>query len=147
MHGGDRDELSKFWSYNPHAPEVDLLQSLSMLCDKQHVRKSWRPRHIDGRLRFPTKEEAAYPELLCHRMASLFLQEALTRGFQSEANLADQLATDPNVGKNTVLHHRLAQGSCISLCQSSVSQFRLQCLSSPQHKSTTWKISPKGPRS
>ena len=82
MRGGVRDKSSNFWPLNPREPNINLLESLSMTCDGKHQHESWRPRQINGRLTFLTKEEAAYPELLCHRLASIFMQEAEKEGFQ-----------------------------------------------------------------
>ena len=76
MHGGDRDKTSKFWSFNPRKPTENLLQSLALTClPRQHTHKSWQPYKLQGKLIFPTKEEAAYPVLISERLASLFLQE------------------------------------------------------------------------
>ena len=99
MHGGDRDKLSTFWSLNPRVPNINLLESLKLLCDKSHAHKGWRPRHIDGKLTFPTKEEAAYPQLLCSRLASLFVDEAVQRGFVPFSNLEEQASAEIHVGK------------------------------------------------
>ena len=99
MHGGTRDKLSKFWSFNPRDPKTNLLESLSMKCDGQHQHESWKPRQINGKLIFPTKEEAAYPVILCDRLASIFLKEAEDRGFKIQTSLADQTAHDLNIGK------------------------------------------------
>ena len=52
MHGGSRDKKSKFWSHNPGMPEVNMLESLGILCDKSHQHKSWKPRLVDGKLFF-----------------------------------------------------------------------------------------------
>ena len=81
MHGGDTDKLTTLWSFNPRTPGVNLMEALSLLCDKQYGHKSWRPKRINGKLAFPTKEEAAYPHLLCTRMASIFVEAAVARGF------------------------------------------------------------------
>ena len=64
-HGGDRDKLTKFWSNR------DWMFPLEMFCDGSHIHKSWRPRVQDGNLVFPTAEEAAYPWLLCTRIANI----------------------------------------------------------------------------
>ena len=51
---------------------------------------------------FPQKEEAAYPHLLCVRMASLLLQEAVARGLGPDDDLSQQLEHDPIVGKRQI---------------------------------------------
>ena len=99
MHGGERDKATKFWSYNPRDPQTDLFKELALECNKQHVHQSWRPRFLEGRWIYPTKEEAAYPQLLCMRMASIFLQEAACRNLGPDADLLQQLQHDQTAGK------------------------------------------------
>eukprot|EP00435_Cladocopium_sp_Y103_P039661 s4259_g10.t1 len=102
MHGGQRDKKSKFWSFNPRAPNENLLDSLGLLCDGSHTHKSWQPRWVEGRLVFPTAEEAAYPELLCKRLASIVLSEADKRGLAPLQTLRQQLLADGVVGKRNI---------------------------------------------
>ena len=99
MHGGTRDKATKFWSFNPRAPEINLFASLALGCDRSHPHQSWRPRFVDGRWIFPTKDEAAYPVLLCECMASILLQEATCRGLAPDDSLTQQLQHDSAVGK------------------------------------------------
>ena len=102
MHGGTRDKKSKFWSYNPRQPEVNLLANLGILCDGQHQHASWKPRWVDGKLFFPTAEEAAYPIVLCQRFASICLDEARCRGLSPCQSLQQQLQADQSVGKRNL---------------------------------------------
>ena len=102
MHGGDRDKTSKFWSFNPRRPGDNLLQSLALMCDCQHTHKSWQPYKLQGKLFFPTKEEAAYPVLLSERLASLFLQETKERGLNISEDIVQQINIDLNVGKRNL---------------------------------------------
>ena len=99
MHGGARDKATKFWCFNPRAPEVNLFESLALECDKRHPHQSWRPRFANGSWIFPTKDEAAYPALLCERMASILLDEAISRGLGPDDSLVQQLQHDSAVGK------------------------------------------------
>ena len=99
MHGGARDKATKFWSYNPRTPSINMFQSLALQCNKQHVHQSWKPRFSNGMWIYPTKEEAAYPLLLCHRMASLLLQEAAARGLSPDRDMLQQLEHDEYSGK------------------------------------------------
>ena len=96
MHGGNRDKKSKFWPYN--------LESLSILCYKSHQHASWKPRWVDGKLLFPTPKSfcAAYPIVLCQRMASICLDEAKSHGLNPCLSLQQQLATDISVGKRNM---------------------------------------------
>ena len=99
MHGGTRDKATKFWSFNPRNPKINLFASLALECDKRHAHQSWRPRFAAGSWIFPTKDEAAYPTLLCDRMASILLQEAISRGLGPDDSLTQQLQHDGSVGK------------------------------------------------
>ena len=75
MHGGTRDKATKFWSFNPRAPEVNLFASLALECDRSHPHQSWRPRFVDGRWIFPTKDEAAYPVLCVNAWQASFCKK------------------------------------------------------------------------
>ena len=102
MHGGTRDKKSKFWSHNPRKPDENFLASLGLLCDQSHQHESWKPRWTDGKLFFPTVAEAAYPHVLCQRMASLCLDEAKARGVSSCETLQEQLSLDFGTGKRNL---------------------------------------------
>jgi hypothetical protein len=51
---------------------------------------------------FPTAAEAAYPFILCQRMASLCLDEATGRGTSPCENLQEQLSLDLAIGKRNL---------------------------------------------
>ena len=61
VHGGLRDKLTRWWA------SVDWFLPLAVLCDKQHAHASWNPEIKDGKITYPTHDEAAYPILLCRR--------------------------------------------------------------------------------
>jgi hypothetical protein len=61
MHGGCRKKATTFWT---NVPEF---HKLAVLCDGSHEHAPWGVT-ADGR--FTTAEEAAYPRLLCRRLAS-----------------------------------------------------------------------------
>ena len=54
-HGGSRDKLTTIWQSKCY------FDSLELRCDKKHSHASWRPRMKDGRMQYPTAEEASYP--------------------------------------------------------------------------------------
>ena len=58
MMGGDRDKATAWWCSD------DLFSSLNLRCNKQHTHKPWTPVASSGGLRFPTAEEASYPEVV-----------------------------------------------------------------------------------
>ena len=51
----------------------------------------WNPQVVNGRLAFPTHEEASYPVLLCQRLASIVKDKALQFGAQDIQELQQQL--------------------------------------------------------
>eukprot|EP00435_Cladocopium_sp_Y103_P067691 s116_g30.t1 len=106
MHGGARDKASRFWSFNPLEPAVNMLQSLGLRCDGSHTHKSWRPTVVNGRISYPTKEEAAYPEVLCERLASIFLHWAKVRGLAAPTTLIEQLDEHSDAGKRQLFTHQ-----------------------------------------
>ena len=57
MHGGSREEVSKLWSYNPLRSNENMLESLALRCDGNHLHKSWKPIVHNGVVTYPTKEE------------------------------------------------------------------------------------------
>lgn len=64
-HGGTRDKLTCFLT------DADFLDSLALRCDGTHKHESWQPTVVRGKAVFPTHLEAAYPHLLCQRIATL----------------------------------------------------------------------------
>ena len=77
MMGGDRDKATGWWCSD------DLCESLNLRCDGQHEHKPWVPTVSTGTLKFPTAEEAAYPWLLCERVAHLVKEFFQSMGEQS----------------------------------------------------------------
>ena len=103
MHGGRRNKFTHWLSFNPRRPSVDMFQSLHLLCDNSHEHASWAPyKNEYGQLVFPTAGEAAYPELLCDRVASILKAEAMQSGYVFPEELDEQLETDPNAAKRQV---------------------------------------------
>ena len=74
-HGGERDKWTCWYGTK------DVFASLRALCSHTHSKQEWRPYlNADGQPVFPTKAEAAYPQLLCQRVADLIQKEAIQRG-------------------------------------------------------------------
>ena len=90
---------------DPRLPDSNMFATLGLLCDKRHQHQSWRPRFLDGKWVFPTKEEGAYPMLLCVRMASLFLEEAKQRGLGPDDDLMQQRLHDETGRQTPVVYH------------------------------------------
>lgn len=78
-HGAERDK----WTCWFGSPQV--FTQLRAKCTHQHPKGLWRP-YFDssGRPVFPTKAEAAYPELLCQRVATIVKQAAVDRGARAD---------------------------------------------------------------
>ena len=103
MHGGKRNKFTHWLSCNPRNLERDMFESLHLLCDQQHQHASWAP-YIDetGKQIFPTAGEAAYPELLCHRIACILKEEAVKYNFHFPSDLTEQLDNHPNLAKRQI---------------------------------------------
>ena len=98
MHGGKRDKQTAWWSWNPRNAEKDMFQSLALQCDGNHKHEPWQPyKDVHGQTVFPTKEEAAYPQLLCDRVACILKDEALQCNFSFSEDLHQQVSEVPNV--------------------------------------------------
>ena len=89
-HGGQRKKNSKFWTSEP------WFQALQASCpgDQIHFHKPWKPQITDGKLQYPTAEEAAYPDLLCSRLAELCRNQLLALGAVDPQDLQQQLLQD-----------------------------------------------------
>ena len=84
-HGGTRDKKTCF------VTNVDWFDSLEQYCNKQHSHAPWTPTVANGRVSFPTHAEAAYPEVLCNRIASLLKQKVLQMGAIEVSDLAQHV--------------------------------------------------------
>ena len=82
-HGGTRDKLTCFFT------NAEFLRPLELRCDGTHKHDSWRPTVKNNKAFFPTHLEAAYPVLLCERMASLFYTFAMECGAVVYKNLPE----------------------------------------------------------
>ena len=96
-HGGMRDKSTMWWSNR------DWFLSLSQRCDGSHNHAKWNPQLIDGKLVFPTHQEASYPILLCQRLASIIKEKALSMGVQVSDTLRQQLETTSSSGHRFIL--------------------------------------------
>ena len=84
MHGGARKKTTRWWSSEP------WFDSLQGLCDGKHQHKPWAPVQEAGRLRYPSAEEAAYPPLLCERLASILVEQCKALGAVLSSDLSSQ---------------------------------------------------------
>ena len=103
-HGGDRDKLTSLWVNN------DILSSLTLFCDGQHRRASWKPKIVDNKPRFPTADEAAYPWLLCRRIVDAIKFHVLQQGAIEVCNISTDPHKSDHLGR-VVLVSRCPVGS------------------------------------
>lgn len=83
-HGGLRKKLTRWWA------TVSWFCSLQAECDGGHVHQPWKPTKQDNNIFYPTSEEAAYPILLCQRIAGIVLQQVLNMGASEAKDLQEQ---------------------------------------------------------
>ena len=89
-HGGTRKKATSWWS------NVDWFTSLAAQCDDSHYHQKWNAEIVDGRVVFPTHLEAAYPVLLCERLATIAKLKALELGAFEIHDLAQQTEHAPS---------------------------------------------------
>ena len=96
-HGGLRDKSTMWWSNR------DWFLSLSQRCGKSHNHAKWNPEVIDGKMVFPTHQEASYPILLCQRLAAIIKDHAFSMGAHDVTNLQQQLEETSTSGHRFIL--------------------------------------------
>jgi len=89
-HGGTRKKGTSWWA------TVDWFTCLSARCDGSHFHQKWNAEIIDGKVVFPTHLEAAYPILLCERLASIAKLKALELGAVEIQTLEQQTQHAPS---------------------------------------------------
>ena len=96
-HGGARDKLTSFLTNKL------WFDSLELRCDKQHSHAPWTPQVVDGKIIFPTHSEAAYPKILCERIATLVLNKVLELGATTADTLGQRVPTQHKTLNRVVL--------------------------------------------
>ena len=81
----------------------DVFSSLQSLCDDQHQHAKWNPVQQGAALQFPTAEEAAYPHLLCKRIAAILQQYAIDHGALRVDTLGEQISTTTSTSHRWIL--------------------------------------------
>ena len=97
MHGGKRKKLTKWWSTK------DVFAELQSLCDGKHQHAQWNPVQQGSALQFPTAEEAAYPQLLCKRIAAILLKYAISKGALQVDTLENQVTSTVSTSHRWIL--------------------------------------------
>ena len=134
MMGGDRDKATAWWCSD------DLFSSLNLRCNKQHTHKPWTPIASSGGLKFPTAEEASYPELLCERCSVFGERKSDFIGLRKLSFFSGAIKTENVRSIATRKHGFLATGTkgetvsqrvwLQNFCGASKSQRRIHCYSS-----------------
>lgn len=96
-HGGLRDKSTMWWS------NKDWFVALAQRCDGSHQHAKWNPQLVNGKLEFPTHQEASYPILLCQRLASIVKDKAISGGATQVHELQQQLDETSASGHRFIL--------------------------------------------
>ena len=89
-HGGTRKKATAWWA------TVDWFTQLGARCDGSHFHETWNAEFINGKVVFPTHLEAAYPILLCERLAAIAKIKALELGAIQVQTLEEQTQHAPS---------------------------------------------------
>ena len=95
--GGSRRKGTGWWA------NVDWFQQLAVRCDNSHFHEKWNADIVDGKVCFPTHLEAAYPVLLCKRLASIAKDKALEFGACETFTLEEQTEQAPSTQHRILL--------------------------------------------
>ena len=141
-HGGTRDKSTSIWQSQHY------FDSLSLKCDRKHSHASWKPAMKDGRLQFPTAEEAAYPHQLCERIIACVMTQVLKMGAVSIESFHKQIELQQSTQQRRIAMGALPRGNKIKPL---VAEFQcydtLPCDPQQQPKQIDAKLRgyPKGP--
>ena len=102
-HGGTRKKGTAWWS------TVDWFTCLAARCDGSHFHQKWNAELVDGKVLFPTHLEAAYPVLLCARLAAIAKIKAIDMGAVEIQNLEQQTQHAPS-SQHRILLDMLPRG-------------------------------------
>jgi ribonuclease HI len=96
-HGGSRRKGTGWWA------NVDWFEQLAVRCDNSHFHEKWNADIVDGKVCFPTHLEAAYPVLLCRRLASIARDKAISFGACETSTLEEQNEQAPSTQHRILL--------------------------------------------
>ena len=143
MMGGERDKRTMWWS------SKDYFRAFNVLCDGLHAHKAWTPVITDKGLHFPTKEEAAYPQLLCDRVAHVVKSLAMERGFKPAESLLEQSKQQTSAALQHVNMGFLPRGKKLKPLVSEFSHYKTWIFQANQSDNKVEKVMkafPKGTR-
>lgn len=115
--------------------------------DTGHTHAKWNPTPVGHSLSFPTAEEAAYPFLLCKRLAAILVQHAMELGAENPIDMEEQLPSGHVTSHRWVID-MLPKGKRVKPLVSefqSYKNFVIDVASDPE-QSQAFKTLPKGAR-
>ena len=143
-HGGSRKKTTRWWSTR------NWFQPLAVFCDDGHPHAPWKPTAIEGKLVYPTAQEAAYPILLCQRLAGIVKAKLLEFGAVDVQSLIEQQAVSEQTMHRFVLD-LLPRGrkykplvSLLLVSRFQVGWSRLESFKRPQYSVESLKVLAKG---
>ena len=142
-HGGTRDKSTSIWQSHK------FFDSLELKCDKKHSHASWRPVVKDGKLQYPTSEEAAYPHLLCERIVACVMTQVLQLGAISIQTFQQQAVLQQSTPQRRIAMGALPRGNKIKPLVSEFQRYEtMHCDPQQQPKQIDSKLAklPKGSR-
>ena len=104
MMGGERDKAIKWWCSDA------FFSSLNVRCSRDHDYAPWQHSFSSRWSPNPPTDEAAYPLLLCERIASLVQQSLADMGIRPPATLEQQTATRASSAVNAMTMGFLPRG-------------------------------------
>ena len=104
MMGGERDKAIKWWCSDA------FFSSLNVRCSRDHDHAPWQHSFSSRWSPNPPTDEAAYPLLLCERIASLVQQSLADMGIRPPATLEQQTATRASSAVNAMTMGFLPRG-------------------------------------
>ena len=137
-HGGTRQKATGWWA------NVDWFNGLAAKCDNSHFHEKWNAEVSNGQVVFPTHLEAAYPILLCQRLASIAKLKALEHGAIQIHTLQEQVDLAPS-SQHRILLDMLPRGRKFKPLVSEYGQYQRWAIAVPgNHDQQLVQSFPKG---
>ena len=140
MMGGDRDKRTKWWS------SKNYFSAFNIMCDGLHSHKAWTPTITEKGLNFPTKEEAAYPQLLCDRVSHVVKALAIEMGFNPTESLLEQSKQQTTAALQHVNMGFLPRGKKLKPLVSEFSQYKTWIFQANQSDNQVERVMDKFPK-
>ena len=143
MMGGDRDKRTKWWSSKSN------FNAFNLLCDGLHEHKPWKPVQTAVGLHFPTSEEAAYPKLLCERVAHVIKEHAVAMGHTPIDTLPQQAKQRTSAALQHVNMGFLSRGQKLKPLVSEFSHYKVWLFDATSNETVVDRVLrtfPKGTR-